>query len=593
MEKDDHFSSEKLDVLDAGMNLKEHAQLEAHDKLRNPLMGLSKEELFADVETFARDHQLEPILEDLQKGALVARDPKSFESLEELSESEKELFRRETTHRYHQPAMLFFMTGLCAGSAIVQGMDQTAVNGAQEYYFAEFGVTDRSLQGFLNGAPYLCSALVGSWTTAPLNRWFGRRGCIFISCLISFAASFWMAAAHTWWNLLLGRFLLGFAVGAKSTTTPVYGAECSPANIRGSLVMMWQMWTAFGIMLGFIASVAFMDVKHATIPGLNWRLMLGSTAIPPMIVCIMVYFCPESPRWYMTRGNYQKAYNALCRLRSTPLQAARDLYYIHSALTSEEKLREGKNLLRELFTVPRNRRGLQSAFFVMFMQQFCGVNAIMYYSSSMFRNAGFDLRTALITSLGCGITNWLFAIPAVYTIDTFGRRNLLLVTFPLMALFHLLTGFSFWIENNVAKTACVATFIYLFMIVYSPGAGPVPFTYSAEAFPLYVRDIGMSFATATTWLFNFIISFTWPEINEKFTPQGGFAYYAAWNVFGWIVCYFCLPETKALSLEELDQVFSIPTRRHASHYWAMLPWYLRKYFLRQDVGPQRQLYDYE
>lgn len=148
------------------------------------------------------------------------------------------------------------------------------------YYFKEFGLTNRWKQGLLNGAPYLCSAVIGCWTTAPLNRWFGRRGCIFISCFISFASSFWMAAAHTWWNLLLGRFLLGFAVGAKSTTTPVYGAECSPANIRGALVMMWQMWTAFGIMLGYIASVAFMDVTHSTIPGFNWRLMLGSTAIP-------------------------------------------------------------------------------------------------------------------------------------------------------------------------------------------------------------------------------------------------------------------------------------------------------------------------
>lgn len=89
-----------------------------------------------------------------------------------------------------------------------------------------------------------------------------------------------MAAAHTWWNLLLARFLLGLAVGAKSTTTPVYGAECSPANIRGALVMMWQMWTAFGIMLGYIASVAFMDVHNSSLQGLNWRLMLGSTAIP-------------------------------------------------------------------------------------------------------------------------------------------------------------------------------------------------------------------------------------------------------------------------------------------------------------------------
>ncbi|KAK1146773.1 hypothetical protein N8T08_002534 [Aspergillus melleus] len=564
-------------------------------KLKNPLAGLTQEELFRDVEEFSREKNLEHIVEDLKKGALVAQDPKIFEQLDGLEESDKELLRREKTHRWHQPWMMYFMTILCAGSAIVQGMDQTAVNGAQEFYFDEFNVTNRWQQGLLNGAPYLCSAVIGCWTTAPLNRWFGRRGCIFISCFISFAASFWMAAAHTWWNLLLGRFLLGFAVGAKSTTTPVYGAECAPSNIRGALVMMWQMWTAFGIMLGYIASVAFMDVHSDSLVGLNWRLMLGSTAIPPMVVCAQVYFCPESPRWYMMRNRYQDAFNALCQLRPSSFQAARDLYYIHSALKVEEKMREGKQLWREMFTVPRNRRAAQSSFFVMFMQQFCGVNAIMYYSSSMFRDAGLSRRVALVTSLGCGITNWIFALPAVYTIDTFGRRNLLLTTFPLMSLFLLFTGFSFYIpeSSQTARTACVATGIYLYMIVYSPGEGPVPFTYSAEAFPLYIRDVGMSFATATTWGFNFIVSLTWLPLRDAFTPQGAFGWYAAWNFFGWVFCYFCLPETKALSLEELDQVFSIPTRRHINHYWGMLPWYFKKYILRGDVPPQKQLYDYE
>ncbi|KAF9884237.1 hypothetical protein FE257_001969 [Aspergillus nanangensis] len=565
----------------------------SNTKLKNPLAGLTREELFRDIEEFAKDKDLEHILDDLKRGALVSQDPRAFEQLDELSEGDKELLRREKSHRWSQPFMMYFMTILCAGSAIVQGMDQTAVNGAQEYYFTEFNVTNTWQQGLLNGAPYLCSALIGCWTTAPLNRWFGRRGCIFISCFVSFAASFWMAAAHTWWNLFLGRLLLGFAVGAKSTTTPVYGAECAPANIRGALVMMWQMWTAFGIMLGYIASVAFMDVTHATIPGFNWRLMLGSTAIPPFFVCIQVYFCPESPRWYMLRNRYHDAYDALCKLRPSGFQAARDLYYIHAALKIEERLREGKQLWREMFTVPRNRRAAQSSFFVMFMQQFCGVNAIMYYSSSMFRTAGFDLRTALVVSLGCGITNWIFALPAVYTIDTFGRRNLLLTTFPLMALFLLFTGFSFYIPDLTPRTACVATGIYLYMIVYSPGEGPVPFTYSAEAFPLYIRDVGMSFATATTWGFNFVVSLTWLPLQEAFTVQGAFCWYAAWNVFGWVFCYFCLPETKALSLEELDQVFSLPTREHAAHYRAMLPYYVKKYLLRADVPPQKELYDYE
>ncbi|KAL1960586.1 hypothetical protein VTO42DRAFT_7165 [Malbranchea cinnamomea] len=566
---------------------------DAHTKLRNPLAALSREELLQDVEEFAQEKNMMHILDDLKKGALIAQDPKNFENLSELSEEEKASIRHERTHRWDQTFMMYFMTILCAGSAIVQGMDQTAVNGAQEFYFDEFNITNEWQKGLLNGAPYLCSALIGCWTTAPLNKWLGRRGTIFVSCFISFASSFWMMAAHTWWNLLLARFMLGFAVGAKSSTTPVYGAECSPAIIRGALVMMWQMWTAFGIMLGFVASVAFRGLSHPDIPGINWRVMLASTAIPPFFVCIQVYFCPESPRWYMIRNRYDRAYEALCKLRKTKLQAARDLYYIHAALKVESGLKEGKNLWHEMFMVPRNRRAAQSSFFVMFMQQFCGVNAIMYYSTSMFLAASNDVKIALTASLGCGIINWVFALPAVYTIDTFGRRNLLLTTFPLMSIFLLFTGFSFYIETEKARLACVATGIYLYMVVYSPGEGPVPFTYSAEAFPLYIRDVGMSFATATTWFFNFIVSLTWPALEAAFKPQGAFGWYAAWNFFGWIFCYFFLPETKALSLEELDHVFSVPMRQHSLYYYRLLPWYANKYILRRDVPPRQPLYDYD
>jgi MFS family permease len=105
-----------------------------------------------------------------------------------------------------------------------------------------------------------------------------------------------MAAANNWPNLLVARFVLGFAVGAKSSTTPVYAAESAPKNIRGALTMMWQMWTAFGIMLGFVSSVAF---QRTTVFGENtqWRWMMASTSIPPFIVMVQVYLCPESPRW--------------------------------------------------------------------------------------------------------------------------------------------------------------------------------------------------------------------------------------------------------------------------------------------------------
>lgn len=161
---------------------------------------------------------------------------------------------------------------------------------------------------------------------------------------------------------------------------------------------------------------------------------------------------------------------------------------------------------------------------VMLMQQFCGVNVIAYYSSQVFVEGGFSRKNALLTTMGTGIVNWLFAIPALYMIDTFGRRNLLIVTFPLMSVFLLITGFGFYLPDGPGKLGMVATGIYLFMVVYSPGEGPVPFTYSAEAFPLYIRDFGMSYATAITWCFNFVPAITFPLLLAAFKPQGAFGW---------------------------------------------------------------------
>ena len=126
--------------------------------------------------------------------------------------------------------------------------------------------------------------------------------------------------------------------------------------------------------------------------------------------------------------------------------------------------------------MPRNRRAALASCIVMFMQQFCGVNVIAYYSSNVFVQSGFDNIQALLASFGFGLINWIFAFPAVYTIDTFGRRGLLLTTFPLMAIFLLMTGFSFWIPEGKGRLAVVALGIYLYTMAYSPGEGPVPFT---------------------------------------------------------------------------------------------------------------------
>lgn len=121
-------------------------------------------------------------------------------------------------------------------------------------------------QGLVVGAPYLACATVGCWLTEPMNRLMGRRGAIFVSCLVAALASVWEGVCNSMGNLLAARFVLGLGIGAKSSTTPVYSAECAPAPIRGALVMQWQVWTAFGIMLGNIMGVAFGGLPH----DLNW-----------------------------------------------------------------------------------------------------------------------------------------------------------------------------------------------------------------------------------------------------------------------------------------------------------------------------------
>ena len=306
---------------------------------------------------------------------------------------------------------------------------------------------------------------------------------------------------------------------------------------------------------------------------LNWRLMLASPMVLPLIAAAYVFTLPESPRWLLLKarqgktGYYEKAFRSLCRLRHSRLQAARDLFLMHHLLDGEEKIKQNRNRFVELWSVGRNRRALVASLTVMFLQQICGVNVMAFYSSEILKPVLGD-KASLLASMGFGILNFVFALPAVYTIDTFGRRNLLLCTYPFLAFFQLLSAMGFLLPaRSQSQTGLVLTGMYLFSAFYSPGQGPVPFVYSAESMPLYVRDLGMSMATATLWFFNFLLAVTWPRFQYSFGNVGAFGYYAAWCVVGWFMILFLVPETKSLTLEQLDARFSIPTKKHA--IWAV------------------------
>lgn len=222
------------------------------------------------------------------------------------------------------------------------------------------------------------------------------------------------------------------------------------------------------------------------------------------------------------------------------------------------------------------------------------VNIIAFYSSTIFKQSGASNIGALLASFGFGMINFLFAWPAVWTIDTFGRRGLLLFTFPNMCWSLLAAGLCYLIPGDQARLGLVALFIYIYCAFYSPGEGPVPFTYSAEVFPLSHREIGMSWAVATNNFWATVVSLTFPRQLRAFSVTGAFGFYAAMNLIAFFMIFLWLPETKQRSLEELDYVFGITTRAHMRYQVKhSLPWWIKKYILRRKNVTCEELYHFE
>ncbi|KAI1463396.1 uncharacterized protein F4812DRAFT_463731 [Daldinia caldariorum] len=584
--------------LEHGIEATEHVDLNTNleAKIKNPLKGIPYEQLMRDVEAFAHEKGLEEHIPILRRGALVAQNPLDFEDQggeEALDEAEKEALRAEVTHRWRMPARLFLTIATCSIGAAVQGWDQTGTNGANIFFPEYYGIStnstrDRLLLGLINSGPYIGCSFIGCWLSDPINNLIGRRGVIFVSAHFCLWPVIGSAFCHTWEQQLACRLLMGIGMGIKASTVPVYAAENAPASIRGALVMSWQMWTAFGIFLGTAINLAVFN--HP----LNWRLMLGAPFIPAVPLLCLIYLCPESPRWLMKKNRYPEAWNSLVKLRNNPIQVARDIYYIHAQLAIEHQIVSQSNYatrFTQLFTIPRVRRATIAAFTVMIAQQMCGINIIAFYSTTVFVDSGYNQFQAMLCSFGFGLVNWLFAFPAFWTIDTFGRRSLLLFTFPQMMWTLLAAGLCTLMEQGTARTALVALFVFLFAAFYSPGEGPVPFTYSAEVFPLSHREVGMGFAVATCFFWAAVLSITFPFILDRLQTVGAFGLYAGFNLAALIMIFFLVPETKQRTLEELDYVFAVPNHKFA-HYQVTkaLPYGIKRWLFFQRSAVLEPLY---
>ncbi|KAI5235521.1 hypothetical protein E4T43_09211 [Aureobasidium subglaciale] len=550
---------QQVECLEYGLDRTTSGKVDPKDN--NPLSIFTASELRDQADVFCETYGFQDKVEVFRKAALVAQKPAGFESLECLTEDDKHWLRREITS--------------------IRGWDNTGANGANLSFPQEFGIADRPwLVGVINASPSLFG-LLSAWAADPVNNLLGRRGTIFITGLFVVFPVLAQGFAQDWVGLMVCRLFMGLGMGIKISTIPIYSAEVSPANIRGGIVTSFQLWVALGILLGFSSNLIFMNIGR-----LAWRFQLAAAFAPAVPLLGLIWLCPESPRWLMKKGRYQKAFKSFCRIRNTELISAREMFYAHCQIMAESEEFKGKSLSKramELFTVSRIRRATVSSSVIVIAQQFSGINIMAFYSSTIFSEAGYSVKQSLLASFGFGLVSFVFAFPAIYTMDTFGRRNLLLGTFPQMAWCLLGCGFAFLMSNdNSAKIPLIALFVFLFGAFYGPGIGPIPSIYFSEAFPLSHREIGAAFTICVNNSFSSALGLTFPSLLAKITPTGAFCLYAGLNMLSFVVIFFVVPETKQRTLEELDEVFSISTTRHAAYQVKVwLPWWIRRYVLRQ------------
>ncbi|KAG6057417.1 hypothetical protein E4U17_001358 [Claviceps sp. LM77 group G4] len=574
--------------------------------IENPLKRRTEEEAVQDAHAFADTHGLSEHSELFGRAALIARDPERFEMISSLHEDERTALIYERGHKWHGPFMLWYSIGLCAIGAATQGWDQTGANGANLSFPEEFGLTGEGknewIVGLINSIIFLTAGLIGAFIVDPLNHYLGRRGEIFLTAACLTATPIGSAFAKSWQGLFAARFVMGIGIGAKNATVPIYSAEMAPARTRGALVMFWQLWVVAGIFLGFAANVIVKDTGQ-----IAWRLQFGSAFIPSLILMIGIFFCPESPRWLMKNNKYDLAFASMLRLRAHPIIAARDFYYSHVIYEVEKKETANSTYFSRMwdcFRIPRIRRANYGASTVMIAQQMCGINIISFYSSSIFESVGYSKTEALYASLGYGAVQVVATIPTLFLIDTKGRRTLTMITFPLMCIFLLAAGLSLLpngayhisptdldqnpagdFRSRGARIGPVVLFVYLFTICYSLGEGPVAFQYSAEVFPTIQREQGMAWAVCINNTFAGILGLTFPRMKTVMTATGAFGFYAGLNLIAWVMIFCFVRETKQLTLEEIDQVFSVPTKKFL-HYetTVWLPWFVKRYVLMQKIA---------
>ena len=428
------------------------------------------------------------------------------------------------------------------------GYDTGVVNGALEPLTQDFGLTPRTegiVVSFLTiGAAF--GAVIGG----RLSDAFGRRSNILLLATFFIVGTLACALAPNWQFLAGARFFLGLAVGAASTTVPVYLAELAPFERRGSLVTRNEVMIVVGQFAAFVINAIIFNIwgEHEGV----WRYMLAVAVLPAIALLIGMLFLPESPRWLISKHRDDQAFEVLKQVRSTE-RAEAEMKEVELLAEEEEKSKTGglsdlasKWVLRLVIIGV----GLGIA------QQLTGINSVMYYGTQLLTDAGFSADAAIIANTFNGLFSVLGVTVGIMLINKLPRRVMLLGGFTLTSTFHLLIGLSaVFLPDGQFKAYAILVFVVLFVFSMQGTLGPLVWLMLAEIFPLKIRSFAMGICVFALWMANPAVAQFFPSVVAGMGIANTFFMFAGLGVLALIFIYFMVPETRNKTLEDLEEEF--------------------------------------
>ena len=449
---------------------------------------------------------------------------------------------------------LLLIAAVSALGGLLFGYDTGVINGAQFYLTEHFNLSS-ALKGWVVGSALL-GCFVGAIVAGPLSIKIGRKWSLIISALLFTLSAYGSGLPEMFPQsvsmLVFFRILGGLGIGVASMNAPMYIAEIAPSNIRGRMVTYYQLAIVIGFFVVFLATYYIgNNLTQTENIAFGWRRMFWSELIPSGLFLVLLFFVPKSPRWLALKGKDDEALVVLEKINEADI-ASKELLQIKKSLNQEDAGVKVSYFSKAILVI------IAIGTVLSMLQQFTGINAVMYYGADIFEKAlGFGKEDVLAQQILLAFVNLVFTFVAMFTVDKFGRKPLLYIGSIGMIVGFLLLGVTLQ-QETVGMLSLIG--VLIFIASFALSMGPVVWVLLSEMFPNKIRSVAMSVAVAAQWAANYVVSQSFPMVMGSQTnnsaPWNGSLPYFIFIAFILIIVYVTykfIPETKGKTLEEIEE----------------------------------------